>query len=108
MSKDITIKIGDTHSILLGVVDENGNPRNLTGHSGFLSFILNNKEILRVTGSIPNPEDGVIVFNVTHTESLTLEGGYYNVEARIYNADKSFVKTFDYTSEVENVLNAIP
>lgn len=97
---NLAIDQGTTYSVTVGVTDDTGSARDLSGYSGRAqirrSYYTTTNTAFTVT--IDNPGDGEIVLSLTDAQTSNLKAGRYVYDVELVN---------DSTSAVERIVEGI-
>lgn len=97
---NLTIDQGTTFSVTIGVTDDTGSARDLTGYTGRAqmkrSYYTNSNVAFTVT--IDNPLDGEIILSLTSGQTTGLKAGRYVYDLELVEMS---------TSKVERVVEGI-
>lgn len=102
---NLTIDQGTTYSVTIGVTNDTGSARNLTGYTGRAmmkrSYFSSSNTTFTVT--ISNPADGEIVLSLTDTQTSALKAGRY-----VYDVEIVQTSTGSVERVVEGIVTVYP
>lgn len=97
---NLAIDQGTTYTVTVGVTDDTGSARDLTGYTGRAqmrrSYYTTSNTAFTV--SIDNPDEGEIILSLTDNQTSGLKAGRYVYDLELEN---------DSTGDVERILEGI-